>query len=223
MDGGGKGGKIQLAQQVDSDAPIDLANAFWKHYVLTNDMDRLWKAAMDFGAVATMEPKLQERWPVTVGFVEDPDGYPVEFVQQDPWPDGDATTFSWVGAYCIYVSDIEATIRFYELLGLEVASRTEIDHASEAVLVNSVRGGNRVQLAQQKHPVGPIDMGNSMWKLYFLTDDCQGLYDKMVGAGYEGVTEPVRLDRWPTTMAFVADPDGYQIELVQVHGDAAAG
>jgi catechol 2,3-dioxygenase-like lactoylglutathione lyase family enzyme len=26
---------------------------------------------------------------------------------------------------------------------------------------------------------------------------------------------PLRLDRWPVTVAFVGDPDGYQIELVQ--------
>jgi lactoylglutathione lyase len=28
---------------------------------------------------------------------------------------------------------------------------------------------------------------------------------------------PMRLDRWPVTIAFVADPDGYQVELVQRH------
>ena len=95
-------------------------------------------------------------------------------MQQDPWPDGDSTTFAWVGQYCIYVSDIEQTIKFYETLGLTVASRTEIDHAYEAVLDNPAKGGNRVQLAQQKEPSGPIDMGTAMWKLYFLTDDCAG-------------------------------------------------
>jgi lactoylglutathione lyase len=219
MDGGGKGGKIQLAQQIANDGPIDFGNAFWKLYILTNDIQRIHRAAIDFGAEVVSEPTALDRWPVTVSFVKDPDGYPVEFVQQDPWPDGDSTTFAWAGQYCIYVSDIEATIKFYETLGLAVASRTEIDHAYEAVLDNPAKGGNRVQLAQQKEPVGAIDMGTAMWKLYFLTDDCVGLHDRMVEAGYESVTKPVRLDRWPTTMAFVADPDGYQIELVQLHGD----
>ena len=166
-----------------------------------------------------VKPQPLDRWPVTVSFVKDPDGYQVEFVQQDPWPDGDSTTLAWVGQYCIYVSDIERTIEFYETLGLQVASRTEIDHAWEAVLDNPAKGGNRIQLAQQKEPVGPIDMGTAMWKLYIVTDDCVGLYNKLTGAGYRGVTEPVRLERWPTTMAFVADPDEYQVELVQVHGD----
>jgi hypothetical protein len=29
----------------------------------------------------------------------------------------------------------------------------------------------------------------------------------------------MRLDRWPVTIAFVGDPDGYQVELVQRHAD----
>ena len=42
-------------------------------------------------------------------------------------------------------------------------------------------------------------MGTAMWKLYVYTDDCEGLYDQAVGAGYRSVTEPVRLERWPTS------------------------
>ena len=46
----GKGGKVQLAQQLDNAGPIDMGNAFWKLYVNTNDIDRLYQAALDFGA-----------------------------------------------------------------------------------------------------------------------------------------------------------------------------
>jgi len=31
--------------------------------------------------------------------------------------------------------------------------------------------------------------------------------------------EPKRLDRWPVTVAFIVDPDGYTIELLQHHRD----
>jgi lactoylglutathione lyase len=56
-----------------------------------------------------------------------------------------------------------------------------------------------------------------MWKLYVDTEDCQALYDKAVGWGCESVSEPQQLDRWPVTVAFVKDPDGYLIELLQNH------
>ena len=60
-------------------------------------------------------------------------------------------------------------------------------------------------------------MGNAMWKLYVDTDDCRAVYDKAIAAGCESVMEPSQLDRWPVTVAFVKDFDGYLIEFVQNH------
>jgi lactoylglutathione lyase len=214
-----KGGKVQLAQQLANDGAIDMGSAFWKLYVNTNDIDRMYQAALDFGSESVSEPKRADRWPVTVGFVKDPDGYLVEFVQRHPWLDGDDTTNAWLGQYCINVSDIDAAIKFWETLGLECTSQTDIQVAKEAILENTAKGG-KVQLAQQMSQEGPIDMGTAMWKLYVYTDDCEGLFEQAVRAGYASVTEPVRLERWPTTIAFVADPDGYQVEIVQRHADA---
>lgn len=214
-----KGGKIQLAQQLTQDGPIDMGNAFWKLYVNTNDIDRMYRAALDFGCDSVTEPARSDRWPVTVGFVKDLDGYLVEFVQRHPWLDGDDTTQAWLGQYCINVSDIDAAIKFWETLGLECTSQTDIQVAKEAILENTAKGG-KIQLAQQTTQDGPIDMGTAMWKLYVYTDDCQGLFRNAVDAGYASVTEPVLLERWNTTMAFVADPDNYQVEIVQRHADA---
>ena len=60
-------------------------------------------------------------------------------------------------------------------------------------------------------------MGTAMWKLYVDTDDCQAVYDKAIAAGCESVSAPQQLDRWPVTVAFIKDLDGYLIELVQNH------
>ncbi len=125
---------------------------------------------------------------------------------------------SWFRQFCIHVSDIDATIRFYETLGLECTSRTKItDDIDEAVLENPERGA-WIQLAQDKTITPPIDMGTAMWKLYVYTDDCQGVYDRAMAAGYRSVSEPSKSDRWPVTLAFVQDPDGYLVELVQRDG-----
>jgi lactoylglutathione lyase len=37
------------------------------------------------------------------------------------------------------------------------------------------------------------------------------------------VSEPARLDRWPVTVAFVKDFDGYLIELIEYHEGTPAG
>ena len=103
-----------------------------------------------------------------------PDGYLVELVERHPWPDDAPAGAPWLGQYCLNVTDIEATIGFYELLGLTCTSRTEIPHAHEAIVEQPGRGG-KLQLAQQVDQDGPIRMG-SMWKLYVNTDDCAGLH-----------------------------------------------
>jgi lactoylglutathione lyase len=210
------GSRLQLARHKDHDGPLDLGTAFWKLYVNTHDVAATFDAARAAGAGVVSAPERLDRWPVTVAFVRDLDGYLVELVERHPWPDG-APGGAWLGQYCLNVTDIEATIAFYELLGLTCTSRTDIAEAQEAIVENPAAGG-KLQLARQRHPGGPLRMG-SMWKLYVDTDDCSGLHQRAVDAGHRSLVAPVRLDRWPVTIAFVADPDGYQVELVQRHAD----
>jgi lactoylglutathione lyase len=215
----GKGGKMQLAQKIGREGPVDMGNAFWKLYVATNDIDRLFAAAVAAGGTVESEPALLDPWPMSVGFVRDPDGYLVELTQRHPWKDGDTETYVWLNQYCVYVTDLDATVAFYETLGLECTSRTDIPGHREAILENTEVGG-KVQLAQQLESTAPIDMGTSMWKLYVNTDDVHAAHDAAVAAGHTSVMAPLALDRWPVTVAFVADPDGYQVELVERHADA---
>ena len=50
------------------------------------------------------------------------------------------------------------------------------------------------------------------------TDDCQKLYEQALAGGGTSVMAPMRLERWNCTIAMVADPDGYQLEMVQNDG-----
>ena len=130
---------------------------------------------------------------------------------------------SILSQYCINVSDLERAIDFWEgVIGIPVQSRTEIPNAKEAVL-QSPAGGSRMQLAQHLDQDGPIDMGTAMWKLYVNTDDCVALYDKAIAAGCESVSPPSRLERWPVTMAYVKDFDGYLVEFVEYHEGTPPG
>jgi len=122
---------------------------------------------------------------------------------------------SWVRQFCIYVKDLDQTIKFYETLGLTCTARTVItEEITEAILENPEKGG-WIQLAQNTAIEGPIDMGTSVWKLYVYSDDCQKIYDAAMAAGYKSVDPPRRLDRWPVIMAYIEDPDGYLIELLE--------
>ena len=122
-----------------------------------------------------------------------------------------------LGQYCINVSDMDRALEFWEkILGIPVQSRTEIPNVKEVVLQAEV-GGSRIQLAQHLDRKGPIDIGTAIWKIYVDTDDCQAVYDAAIAAGCESVSAPQKLDRWPVTVAFIKDFDGYLIELMQNH------
>ena len=128
-----------------------------------------------------------------------------------------------LGQFCINVSDLERSVAFWEgVIGIPVQSRTEIPGVLEAVL-QAPEGGSRMQLAEWVDRDGPIDMGSAMWKLYVNTDDCAAVYARAVAAGCESVSAPERLDRWPVTVAFVKDPDGYLLELIEYHEGTRPG
>jgi len=203
----GNGGRIQWAQKLPPDDLIEMGNAFWKLYVYTTDIEKVFEAAVAAGAEVVSKPTTTERWPVSIAFVKDPDGYLVEFVQRDE-PRFDGEPLSWVGQYCINVTDLEATIKFYETCGLTVLSRTDVPVALEAILGNPATGGS-IQLAQQRDQDGPIDMGTAMWKLYVYGDDCQALYDAAIASGATSHTTslcsvPFEFAQWYQTLLVAA-------------------
>jgi lactoylglutathione lyase len=75
------GGRLQLAERYNGGQPIDHGFALWKHYMIVDDAIGVHQKAVDAGYTSTMEPARLERWPVIVGFINDPDGYSIELLQ----------------------------------------------------------------------------------------------------------------------------------------------
>jgi len=135
----------------------------------------------------------------------------------------ESQVISILSQYCIYVSDIDRAIDFWEkTIGIPLVSRTDLEDIKEAIL-QSPHGGSRLQLAQKLRDDTPIDMGNSLWKLYVNTSDCQAVYDRSVAVGCESVMAPTKLERWPVTMAYIKDHDGYLLEFVEAHEGTQPG
>lgn len=121
-----------------------------------------------------------------------------------------------IGNIAINVSDLERSEHFYvDVLGLEVLNRIETPDVRETFLGSSTGGS---QLALARHADGrAVEPGGGMWKVYLATDDAQGLYDRALAAGAEGVAAPRHLERFRVTIAFLHDPDGHLLELGQLH------
>ena len=91
-----------------------------------------------------------------------------------------------------------------------------------ASLADLRRMHRRVSAIDGVRDISPIDHGNAFWKLYLQSDDCKALYDRCIAAGAESITPPTRLEHWPVTAAFVRDPDGYMVEILETHGETPA-
>lgn len=122
-----------------------------------------------------------------------------------------------LGQYCITVADLEKAEEFYtRILGLEVRQRIEFSEAREVVLGTEGSDAS-LQLAQRHDQQGPIQHSGAFWKHYLYTSDIAKTFGDAVAYGCEAVSAPQKLEEWAVTIAFIKDPDGYLIELIERH------
>ena len=74
--------KLQLAQKTAQQGPINHGDeALWKFYIYTDDIEKMFETAVDYGCEVEMPPTRLEKWPVTIAMILDPDGYRIEVLQ----------------------------------------------------------------------------------------------------------------------------------------------
>jgi lactoylglutathione lyase len=121
-----------------------------------------------------------------------------------------------LGPFCIHVTDRDATVAFYEALGLTCTRRHETADGLVAELAEPDKGG-RLQVGQRPGAGDGFDLGTALWKLYVNTNDLEARHAAALAAGAEEVLAPMRLEQWPMSISFVKDPDGILVELCQRH------
>lgn len=110
-----------------------------------------------------------------------------------------------------HVEDVERSVAFYRLLGLEVQSRYESDgmlvFALMAGSADAPGEGARLMLALAS---GPIDAGSQAVLFYCWTADVEGLHAELAAAGVEveAITHPPHM---PAGEFRMEDPDGYVV------------
>lgn len=118
----------------------------------------------------------------------------------------------------IRVGDLEASKRFYtEALGMKVLREKEYpegkftlcfvgygDEASQAVLELTYNWGR-----------SEYTIGDAYGHVAIATRDIRGACDRVRALGYEVTREPGPMKHGTTVIAFVEDPTGYKIELIE--------
>ncbi len=121
-----------------------------------------------------------------------------------------------IGNVAFWVSDLERSTTFYrDGLGLDVIATIETSDVRE-VIVGRRGTGSQLMLAQRVDHDGPVTPAG-VWKVYLSTDDLDADYAKAIQAGASVDTTPTHLKQFKVTIAVLADPDGYLLELGQLH------
>ncbi len=119
----------------------------------------------------------------------------------------------------VRVRDIEASLRFYEALGFERRGGLQFEGAYN-IYLGLPGDGDTLELTVNEDRDEPYDLGNGYGHVALAVEDLDGLLEHLAAHGITPEKPPYHPGgRTELTICFVADPDGYRIELID--GDFA--
>jgi lactoylglutathione lyase len=119
----------------------------------------------------------------------------------------------------VRVRDIDASMRFYGALGFERRGRLQFDGAYN-VYLGLAGDGDTLELTVNEGRDEPYDLGSGYGHVAIAVEDLDGLLERLATQGIEPEKPPYHPGgRTEYRICFVADPDGYRIELID--GDFA--
>jgi lactoylglutathione lyase len=116
---------------------------------------------------------------------------------------------------CVRVRDPEASLRFYAALGFERRGRLNFDTAYNLYL-GLPGGGDVLELTVNDGRNEPYDLGDGYNHFALTVDDIDATLAAVAALGVEPEKPPFHpggRDDLPR-IAFIADPDGYRVELI---------
>jgi len=122
---------------------------------------------------------------------------------------------------CVRVRDIDASVRFYEALGFERRGKLDFGQAYN-IYMGLPGDGDRLELTVNVGREEPYALGEGYNHFAITVEDLDGLLGRLAELGVEPEKPPYQpggRDDLPR-IAFVADPDGYRIELIDGGGFA---
>jgi lactoylglutathione lyase len=115
---------------------------------------------------------------------------------------------------CIRVRDLDASLHFYSLLGFAKRGQLNFESAFNTYL-GLPGGGDVLELTVNVGREEPYDLGDGYNHMAIVADDLDALLAALAREGIEPEREPYAPGgREEYRICFVADPDGYRIELI---------
>ncbi|WP_236903798.1 lactoylglutathione lyase [Comamonas serinivorans] len=125
------------------------------------------------------------------------------------------------------VGDLQRSIDFYtQVLGMTLLRRSENPEYKYSLAFVGYEGGNPAQAEIEltyNWGVDRYDLGSAYGHIAIGVPDAYAACDKIKAAGGQVTREAGPVAGGTTVIAFVTDPDGYKVELIQLSGDQGQG
>ncbi len=124
----------------------------------------------------------------------------------------------------IRVGNLDKSIAFYcDQLGMKLLRRTDFPGGRFTLAFVGYGDESTDSVVELTHnwDTDEYDIGDGFGHLAMSTDDIQATCDRLRKTGVKITREPGAMKHGTTVIAFVEDPDGYKIELIQTRGARA--
>ena len=118
----------------------------------------------------------------------------------------------------IRVGDLEASKKFYtEALGMKVLREKEYPDGKFTLCFIGYGDEDSNTVIELTYNWGTTsyELGTAFGHIALGTDDIKGACDRVRALGYKVVREPGPMKHGTTVIAFIQDPTGYKIELIE--------
>ena len=118
------------------------------------------------------------------------------------------------------VGDLDRSVRFYtDVVGMSLLRTTERPDQGYSLAFVAFGGGNKEGQAELEltynHGVSEYDLGSAYGHIALGVDDVAATCERIREAGGNITREAGPVKGGKTIIAFVEDPDGYKIELIE--------
>lgn len=116
------------------------------------------------------------------------------------------------------VADLERSLQFYtEILGMRLLRRSDFPEGKFTLAFVGYADESEQAVLELTHnwDTNQYDLGNAYGHIALSADDIYKTCEDIKAKGGEVVREAGPMKHGTTVIAFVKDPDGYMIELIQ--------
>lgn len=118
----------------------------------------------------------------------------------------------------IRVNNLEESIEFYtKALGMNVLSKDDYPEGEFTLVFLSYGKTKQDPCIELTYNYGKhsYNLGDAFGHIAIQTDDIKASCEKVRSMGYKVVREPGPMKHGTTVIAFIEDPNGYKIELIE--------